>query len=415
MKKQHVIGLIAVAAVLAGAVWFLNRGSERSWRESSSAAGGKVLDLPINDVGLIAIATSSGKVNLARKNDAWVVQERGDYTAAFDRVSNLLRKVWDLKTVQEVKAGESQFQRLELTDPPQGTGAKLDFKDKDGKQLGTLLIGKKYMRQGGGGAPGPNEYPAGRYVMAAGSTRVSLVSEMFDDVDAKPESWLSRDFVKIENPSAITLLGTSEPQKWKLVRENPTAEWKLDRGAPNEKVDQTKVSPMASSLASLNFADVYTGNNSPAETGLDKPATIAVETFDHFNYLLKSGKEIGSNQPVTVDVSAQLAAPRTPAPNEKPEDKQKLDDEFNTKQQQLRDKLVKEKKFEGRIFLIPKATIDQLLKDRAALLAQSTPTPSPAAPMQSPPSVTTSPVAAPSATKPSPKPSATKAAPKKKP
>src|SRR5437588_10981480 len=103
------------------------------------------------------------------------------------------------------------------------------------------------------GAPG--EIPAGRYVMRQGSPSVSLVSERFDDVEAKPESWLARDFIKVENPSLITLAGPSDAQKWKLVRENATAEWRLDRAAPNEKVDQAKVSTIASTLGNFNFAD----------------------------------------------------------------------------------------------------------------------------------------------------------------
>ena len=57
-------------------------------------------------------------------------------------------KLWDLKTVQEMKVGPSQFARFDLTDPAQagGAGTRVDFKDKDGKPLAALLVGKKFMK-----------------------------------------------------------------------------------------------------------------------------------------------------------------------------------------------------------------------------------------------------------------------------
>ena len=58
----------------------------------------------------------------------------------------------------------------------------------------------------GMGMPGEMPgFPAGRYVVPVGSTKVSLVSETLDDVDAKPERWLKKEFFRIENPKSIKL------------------------------------------------------------------------------------------------------------------------------------------------------------------------------------------------------------------
>jgi hypothetical protein len=143
------------------------------------------------------------------------VDDRASYPANFERVHDTLTKLWDLKTVQEVKAGPSQYGRLELAEPLAGAGTKIDFKDKDGKVLGALLLGKKHMKEGGGGFGG-GDFAAGRYVMQPGGSLVSLVSETFDDIETKPESWLARDFIKISNPSAVTLAGSTDVQKWKV-------------------------------------------------------------------------------------------------------------------------------------------------------------------------------------------------------
>ena len=104
-----------------------------------------------------------------------------------------------------------------------------------------------------------------------------------------------------------------------------------------------------------------------------------IETFDGFVYELQIGKLMGENYPVLVSVNAELPKERTPAADEKPEDKAKLDQEFQTKQKQLTDKLATEQKLQIWPYLIPKGTIDQLLKERASLMAKKEPVPSPTA------------------------------------
>jgi hypothetical protein len=77
-------------------------------------------------------------------------------------------------------------------------------------------------------------------------------------------------------------------------------------------------------------------------------------------------------------VTAQLPKERTPGKDEKPEDKARLDQEFQTKQKQLTDKLAQEQKLNGHIYLLAKTTIDQLVKPRSALMAdKASPTASP--------------------------------------
>ena len=395
MKGKHLFLLLLLVGAV-GATWhyqFRNRPDDAWNAKGSGGTGGKVFFIPINDVARVTVKTADAELNLVKKDDAWTVQERAGYPANFEQLSGLLRKLSDLKTVQEVKVGPSQLARLELVEPGKGAGAGtlVEFKDKDGKALGGLLLGKKFMKKGAAQFGDEGGFPAGRYVLPFGTQSVSLVAEPLDEVNVKPESWLVRDFFKIENPKAITLAGTTDPQHWKLTRENATAEWKLDGAKDDEKTDPAKTAPLPNVLASPTFIDVLAPDANPADTGLDKPAVATFETFDGFTYTLKIGKPSGENVPVTVEVAATPAKERTPGKDEKPEDKTKLAEEFKTTLKRLEDKLAAEKKFEGRPFLIPKTTIEQLLKDRAAFLPEKKPeTPTPAA--NAPVSVTTPPI-----------------------
>lgn len=380
MKGKQLLLLLLLVGGLGYAGWLSFQGSRESWsQKGAGGAGTKVVTFPINDVTQVQIKDSSTEVNLI-KGDDWMVKERADYPANFEQVSELLRKLWDLKTVQEVKAGPSQYPRLQLVQPGQGdsAGTLIDLKDKDGKSIAAVILGKKHMNNSGGGDdPG---FATGRYLMPLGDkARVSLVSETFDAYEPKPERWLRKDFIKVENPKTITLNGADEKMRWSVTRESATGEWKLADAKGDEKLDTSKVSMFGSAFSSPSFKDVVAPGTKPEETGLDKPSTLKIETFDGFTYTMEIGKVKDEAYPVKLAVAATLKKERTPGKDEKPEDKTKLDDEFKASLKKLEDKLAAEKKFESRTYLVEKFTLDSLLKERTALLPEKKAEPAPAA------------------------------------
>jgi len=379
MNSRQLSLLLVVALVLGAIGWFFFHRGARSWESAPIAADAKVLTFPLNDVAHITIKDGSSELNLVRQPDGWAVRERADFPANFEQVSRLLQKIWNLKPVQSLQVGPSQLARLDLLEPAKGgqTGTLLDLKDKDGKRINALLAGKQYLKKSNQSFA-PAGFPAGRYVMPEdGSKRVFLIADAMQDLVTKPERWLDHGFIKVEKPKTIALAGTTPTLQWKIQREPESANWKFADAKPGEEVDQTKVSGLASSLSNLSFADVLDPKATPESTGLDKPSAATIETFDGITYTLKIGKLETDKYPVTVAITSALATQREPAPNEKAEDKKKLDDEFAAQKKELEEKVAKEKKFEGRAFLINKYGIDQLLKNRSDLIkAEPTPTPS---------------------------------------
>lgn len=189
MKGKQLLLLLLLVAVLGAAGYYVQKGSQSSWSSTAGGAGGKVVEFDINEVAQVHVKSASGEVNIVRKEDEWTVQERADFPANYEQVGGLVRKLWDLKTVQEVKVGPSQMPRLELVEPGKGdaAGTVVEFKDKDGKNVGGLLLGKKHMRKSDGPAGPMGDmagFPSGRYVAPLGGTKVSLVSETLDEVEA---------------------------------------------------------------------------------------------------------------------------------------------------------------------------------------------------------------------------------------
>src|SRR6185312_758206 len=197
--------LIVLVVVIGGAGLMLHNQQKSSWKGGGAEVGKKLLgdDFPINDVASISVEHGTNKLNLARKDDFWRVRQRGDYPANFSQISDLLKKLRDLKIVQVEEIGPSQLARMDLASGQGSNSAVVvDFDDQSGRPIRTLLLGKMHMKK----SPAPSQmeggaesFPDGRYVeVGTNSQQVALISDSLETLDANPDSWLNKDFFKVE-------------------------------------------------------------------------------------------------------------------------------------------------------------------------------------------------------------------------
>ncbi|MBL9168776.1 MAG: DUF4340 domain-containing protein [Verrucomicrobiales bacterium] len=376
MNRNQLILLIVIGAVVGGIGYNLSQKDQATWSQSAQKMGEKLIpDFDVNKVESISIKSQTNVLTLTRQSDIWVVAERGGYPANFGSIQDFLLKVRDVKIAQPVKAGSGQLARLELVAPDKTTnsGTLVDFKDKSGKSITTLLLGKKHMKESpAGGQFGGGGWPDGRYVMAGGDSKnVALVSEAFQNAEPKGEEWLDKDFLKVEKLRSITVTALQSSNSWAMSRETENGEWKLADAKPTEQVDAGKTSSLNFLLNSPSFHDVATADQKPEDTGLDKPLTAQLQTFDGFTYLVKVGKaNAESRYFLQVGTTADIPKERAPGKDEKPEDKEKLDKEFKEKVQKLQEKLKKEQIHDKWVYLVDKWSIDNLLKERREFMAE---------------------------------------------
>lgn len=374
-RKQLTILLVLVVVLgVAGLLTYKQQNADR--KTGDPAAGKKLLaDLPINDVLHLVIKQGSQELNLEKKNELWVVRERNNYPANYTEISDFLIKAKDLKIVQSEQVGPSQLPRLGLaTGEGSNAAVTLDFRGQGDKSLRTLLLGKKHLRKPNRAAPSQfgemddQGFPDGRYVKATtGSDAVAVISDPLTSIEPKPESWLNKDFFKVDKLRSAEVIYPVASNSWKLTRETESGEWKLANSTTNEPLDASKAAGISSALSSPAFNDVVIDAKSEA-LGLDKPTAVTLETFDNFTYTIKAGQKTNDNYPITVAVSAQLIKERTPGKDEKPEDKAKLDKEFKDKLTKLEEKLTQEKSYEKWVYLVSSWSLDSLLKERGQLL-----------------------------------------------
>ncbi len=373
MNRNQFITLLVVAAVIGGIGLFLYKRNADSYQGASKAGQPLLGEFNINDVAHIAIRKDDREANIVKQDNVWTVRERGQYPANFEQISEFVRKLDDLKVVQTLQVGPSQLGRLELAAPGQANSATVvEFKDAAGKILASLRVGAKHMKKSDRPSPFGDDggFPNGRYVMAGNEGAVSVVLDPLSQADPKPEQWLNRDFFKVEKPKSIAVKAPEATNSFKIFRENETAEWQLVDATPEEKLDNGKASGLASALSYPSFNDVVVGK-SAEETGLDKPTTVTIETLEGFTYTLQvGGKGPDETLHTTVAVTADIPKERKPGADEKPEDREKLDKEFKEKNDKLAEKLQKEQALSKWTYLVPRWTLESLLKSRSELMAE---------------------------------------------
>ena len=385
MNRKQLTLLIVLGVVLGGLGWLAYQKKTRPYKQADKRAtmvklGDKVLpNFEPNDVEQIVIKQPKEELTLAKKNDIWVVKDRGDYAANFDHIRDMLIKLADLKVAKAVSVGPSRLPMLELVPPDKGSATQLEFKDKSGKLIKSVLLGAKSMREGGGGndlfGGGGGSFANGRYVMVGNDiSTVALVTETFQNAEANPEDWLNKDWFKIEKHKSISVVTTNATNNWKLSRETESGEWKLADAKPGESYDATKGGAVTSALGFAQFTDLPT-NSAPEVTGLDKPAvTATIETFDGYTYTAKVGNKNGDeNYFFQIAVAGNFPKERTPGKDEKPEDKERLDKEFQAALKTKEDKVKADQTYVKWTYIVSKWTVDPLLKVRSDLLKQEEP------------------------------------------
>jgi hypothetical protein len=377
MNRKQLTLLIVLGAVLGGLGYVVYSKKQAGYeRGTATESGQKVLqglpDSAIREIAQITLRQGGKEVNLAVANGGWTVKERGGYPANFNNISELVKKLWDLKVTRAVEVGPSRLPVLKLT---KADGTQVELKDDKGKSLASLTLGAQQAAKAAqdDSPMGGGSFPSSRYVMRGDDLKtVALVNDPLN-IETAPENWLNKDWFKVERVKSVSVVTQNATNNWKLARETDGADWKLIDAKAGEAADGSKTASLNNLLGSASFNDVV-ADAKPEATGLDKPTLATVETLDGFTYVFKIGKAVGDaeggNHALQFSVSANLPKERTPGKDEKAEDKKKLDDEFAAKQKPLLEKLEAEKKFENWIYTVPKWNIETLLKERKDFLAE---------------------------------------------
>ena len=372
-RKQFIFVLLALAFI-GGSGLILFKRNKQTWAVHEAKVGDKALPgFRFNDVAAIHVK-GFDDFNIVRRDGIWRIPERMDYPANFSVVSDLLLKIKDLKVVQSEIIGPSLLARVDLDETNR---TLVEFKDAQGKMIASMIVGKKHDRPQKDNEPlGIHGFWDGRYiVLPEDPGNVLLVSDELGSIIPEPGPWLNTDFFKVVNIKFISVTAKNQTNSWSLLRETLSAPWTLPDAQPGEVLNPTRAAVCAEMLEFPRFVDVAP-NTPPYSTnwGLDQPTVINV-IADQLAYTLKVGsKRQSGNYHMTVAVTADLPAQRVPGKDETAAEKEKLDDEFEKKNREIRAKLAKEQPLSSWIFEVD-PWIEMVMRDRAQLLQADPPPP----------------------------------------
>lgn len=370
----RLIAGMAIVVVVAYAVWVLRDQS----RTGGAAASGRLVfpDLPVNDIEAIALITGVGRLDLAKTDAGWTVPQRGGYPADFGNVAEFLRTLGNLKATQLIQASDAQLGQLGLGAPeaPAGAGTEVRLLLKGGKVAAVLRLGDKSQGEprGGGnemfGLAGEN----GRFLYVPATQQAMRVSQTFSTVTDTPIDWLDKEFVKIGELKSMSL-GEGTPAPWKLTREKAGDEWQLADLPAGEKTDAEKARAAANALSWPRFADVAGRADKLQDTGLDKPRIVRLSDFDGVQCEFRVGKPDAEQRHFVTASLTYQAPPTTDKAEAKPDAKTAAVPAPGAKKAD--EVAALQKKLDGWVFLMDKATLDNVLKEKKEFVAPPPPPP----------------------------------------
>jgi hypothetical protein len=373
MKGSNFLYLITAAVVIAAVAWFIERSEQASWQEEPLAAGADLFgDLPVNDVAAVKISGPDGRVTLRRGDRGWGVEERAGYPANFEKVSDLILKLANLKAVQSMPVAASDRALLGLQTgnenlPREEVGTLVELSDAEDDALAALTLGQMHVTTPAGTRPEMGGNTTGRYVLTTRQPGTAyVVAETFTDLQPAPATWIDADFVRPGMARQIEVRAAGKDRAWTIRREAPGAAWQLVGLRKNQSADATKLMSIDSMLAGLTVADVPDGpDDARVEPLAEKPTTVMAETFDGVRYTFTIGEGDGDILPVQVAAEA-IELEEVPSEGQTPEQAAAALRETRKAQQE---KLEVAAKYRDKVVLVPRNFVQPFLEARAALIA----------------------------------------------
>ena len=374
MSRKHVLILLVLVLVIGGIGVTMFKRDTDAWRGPDSRLGERVLPkLDVSDIAHIHIAHKKDELNIVHQDGVWRVQERGGFPADPALISELTFKAREWKIVQSEPISEAQRPRVDVAPPDAAEGAStlLEFRDKDGKPLASLYLGKKHLGKPPLQVKGFDKgQPDGRYLVVGADPKTLLVvGDPMNNVEPKPEKWLAKEFARVDRIKRLKVDTGDPAMSYELSREQEMGDWVL----AGVRADQTNPSAAVSAtnaLYQLAFVDVVAGMK-PEQ--LDKHTVITAETFDGWTYTMQLAPKPGDDAHVyfTLAVTGEAKrSERQPVKDEKPEEKDKRDKEHEERFKRLEAQLAREKSFAGRVFLVESKIVAPLLRSRSRFIEE---------------------------------------------
>ena len=260
--KRLLLLILALAALVGIAV--LKKQKLDARFSNSTASNTKTReylfpDVDFSKVQRVLIQSPDSKVDLKVDNGVWVVTERDNYPASFDRLRGCTVEIKDSKITGKQIIREGAWKGAHLLKPEgeankDGAGTLVEFFSADGRALVEMILGDSVEVAGTDAQLGAQGQ---RFVrIPSDGDAIWMLSTAFYELDAKPESWVDKGFIQVDGLREVSVTQADAKESWTAARAKADdQDFNLVKPAAGEVLDNGKIG-LANLLSSASFSDV---------------------------------------------------------------------------------------------------------------------------------------------------------------
>lgn len=304
MKQNTLVTLVILLGLLGLVAWY---NQQQSQRQSAASSGGQVLgDFDPNAVARLHVISGTATVELARVESGWTVVSLWNAPANFDQLSELLRKLGNMKVGEVIRGGTETLEEFGLSSDSNtvpAIPARLVLFGEGGSALGDLVLGQPRMPS----SMDNFAMPDSQYVRL-GDGPVLLVAPFIEYVPRRAEDWLDRKVLEIQ-ADQVTSVQASLAGGTNYGLSRGESGFTGTGALAGKKLNTTIVEQWSRALQSLNAESVYDPASDRSALGLDQPETVEVQTRNGITAKIQLGKaETDGARPALITLNWQAPA-----------------------------------------------------------------------------------------------------------
>ncbi|THB63089.1 MAG: DUF4340 domain-containing protein [Gammaproteobacteria bacterium] len=148
MNKTNVIflGILSVAATVCSAIIAFDYSSNDANANIQPVRFLPHLDNKIADISSITVSDKSGSIALVKRNNSWIIPEKGDFPAKTENISNLLTSLAAATLTEEKTSKQEKHRFLGLDNHEKGN--RFVVIGRDGKEISNLQSKNPSLKSG---------------------------------------------------------------------------------------------------------------------------------------------------------------------------------------------------------------------------------------------------------------------------
>ncbi len=288
MKAKTFLILMSILGVLA-VVTYVTVDFNPSGPAHSPMGQKLFADLPANDIAAIELMHVDGAVNLKKENDLWVVVERAGFPADFEKISELVRRVVEMRIGSSFEILPDMLGPLQLHDPADERVAATDrgmrfiFRDAHQQPLLDIIVGKARETTAG----------SGNYILPRQSRVGYLVDGNLRRFGRQSPDWIQNKLLDV-HPEEIERVVCEDPGSgevlYTLQRPQPDQDAIWIDGDPDESAHRTfRIETVYRALSNLSVDDVVAPAGIADPPAWENRHRLAYHLYDGTIYYIYPG------------------------------------------------------------------------------------------------------------------------------